>query len=51
MIPNQQGHLVSDAEASPSQQASENIVEPLSVLRWIRGMFATSSQLHHDTAR
>ncbi|WVF72479.1 hypothetical protein IAT40_007294 [Kwoniella sp. CBS 6097] len=46
-----QGKLISANEATPAQQASDHIVEPLTVLRWIRGMFSSSSPAHHDTAR
>ena len=43
-----QGKLVS-TETTPAAQSSDHIVEPLTVLRWIRGMFSSSS--HHETAR
>ncbi|WWC85329.1 uncharacterized protein L201_000192 [Kwoniella dendrophila CBS 6074] len=46
-----QGKLISANEASPAQQASNHIVEPLTVLRWIRGMFSSSSTGHHETGR
>ncbi|WRT66978.1 uncharacterized protein IL334_003943 [Kwoniella shivajii] len=46
-----QGKLISASEATPAQQASDHIVEPLTVLRWIRGMFSASSVVHHETGR
>ncbi|WWC69609.1 uncharacterized protein I206_103552 [Kwoniella pini CBS 10737] len=46
-----QGKLISANEATPAQQASDHMVEPLTVLRWIRGMFASSSISHHETGR
>ncbi|WWD01575.1 hypothetical protein V866_008520 [Kwoniella sp. B9012] len=46
-----QGKLISANEATPAQQASDHMVEPLTVLRWIRGMFSSSSVSHHETGR
>ncbi|ORY25725.1 putative cell polarity protein [Naematelia encephala] len=46
-----QGKLISANEATPEQQASDHLVEPLTVLRWIRGMFTSSSAPHHETGR
>ncbi|KAL7422234.1 Cell morphogenesis protein PAG1 [Cryptotrichosporon argae] len=46
-----QGKVISNAVATPETQASDHIVEPLTVLRWIRGMFSSSQPAHHETAR
>ncbi|WVR05048.1 hypothetical protein IAU60_002060 [Kwoniella sp. DSM 27419] len=46
-----QGTLISASEATPAQQASDCIVEPLTVLRWIRGMLGSSATTHHDIGR
>ena len=46
-----QGKLISSSETTPAAQSSEHIVEPLTVLRWIRGMFSSSSSAHHETGR
>jgi len=46
-----QGKLISANEATPAQQASDYLVEPLAVLQWIRGMFSSSSASHHETGR
>ncbi|WWD15776.1 hypothetical protein CI109_100199 [Kwoniella shandongensis] len=46
-----QGKLISAADATPASQTSDHIVEPLTVLRWIRGMFSSSSVAHHETGR
>lgn len=46
-----QGKLVSSVEATPATQTSDHIVEPLTVLRWIRGMFSSNNSSHHDTGR
>lgn len=43
------GRLISAPETVPSQ--TDHIVDPLMVLRWIRGMFQTSQSSNHDTAR
>ncbi|EIW69507.1 hypothetical protein TREMEDRAFT_10419, partial [Tremella mesenterica DSM 1558] len=45
-----QGKLIGDKESSPEQQSSD-VVEPLTVLRWIRGMFTSVSTAHHETGR
>ncbi|WVO12730.1 hypothetical protein L204_100338 [Cryptococcus depauperatus] len=46
-----QGKLISASDSTPAQQASEHIVEPLLVLRWIRGMFGSTSSGHNVTGR
>ncbi|KAL1411204.1 Cell morphogenesis protein PAG1 [Vanrija albida] len=46
-----QGKLISATDATPATHASETIVEPLTVLRWIRGMFTSTQPSHHETAR
>ncbi|WVQ77970.1 hypothetical protein IAT38_000051 [Cryptococcus sp. DSM 104549] len=46
-----QGKLISASDSSPAQQASESIVEPLLVLRWIRGMFQSTTASHNVTGR
>ena len=46
-----QGKLISSAETTPAVQTSDHIVEPLTVLRWIRGMFSSPSTSHHDIGR
>lgn len=45
------GRLISADDATPAQQVSDHIVDPLTVLRWIRGMFQSSLVSHHETAR
>lgn len=45
------GKLISAHDATPANQSSDHIVDPLTVLRWIRGMFQTSQKMHHETAR
>ncbi|BEJ00337.1 hypothetical protein CcaverHIS631_0501940 [Cutaneotrichosporon cavernicola] len=45
------GKLISAADATPAGQASNHIVEPLTVLRWIRGLFQLAPTNYHDTAR
>jgi hypothetical protein len=45
------GKLISAADATPAGQASDHIVEPLTVLRWIRGLFQLTPTNYHDTAR
>ncbi|ORX39679.1 cell morphogenesis N-terminal-domain-containing protein [Kockovaella imperatae] len=44
-----QGKLISN-ETTPAAQISEHVVEPLTVLRWIRGMFSSPNTAHHETA-
>ncbi|KAK8869950.1 hypothetical protein IAR55_000519 [Kwoniella newhampshirensis] len=46
-----QGRLISAEDATPASQASDYIVDPLTVLRWIRGMFSSTSENHHETGR
>lgn len=45
------GSLISASDATAAQQSSDHIVDPLTVLRWIRGMFQSSLPSHHETAR
>ncbi|GMK55966.1 hypothetical protein CspeluHIS016_0210220 [Cutaneotrichosporon spelunceum] len=45
------GKLISAADATPAGQVSDHIVEPLTVLRWIRGLFQLAPTNYHDTAR
>ena len=47
----QQGRLISANDTTPAAQTSDYIVEPLTVLRWIRGMFCSPNTAHHETAR
>ncbi|ODN73526.1 hypothetical protein L202_08027 [Cryptococcus amylolentus CBS 6039] len=46
-----QGKLISVSDSTPAQQASDHIVEPLLVLRWIRGMFGSANMSHNATAK
>lgn len=45
------GKLISAADATPAGQTSDHIVDPLTVLRWIRGLFQLTPSSHHNTAR